>query len=160
MHALNPSLLPVEVPIRRRCEQAVHARGIGAKARHHIVRRDHVAEALRHLGAILDHHALREQPRCGLVIGDHPEVAHEPGPEARVDQVQDGVLNPANVLINRKPILRYFRREWRFVVTRVGVAVEVPRGVHEGVHRVRLAPRRAAAFGTGGVHEFRQAAKW
>jgi hypothetical protein len=38
-----------------------------------------------------------------------------------------------------------------------GVAVEVPAGIDEGVHRVSLAARRAPAFGAGDVYEVRHA---
>ncbi len=44
-------------------------------------------------------------------------------------------------------------------VLRVGVAIEVPARIDEGVHRVGLAPRRPAALGAGHVDELRHAAQ-
>ena len=41
----------------------------------------------------------------------------------------------------------------RVAILRVGVAVEVPARIDEGVHRVGLAPRRSAALRAGGVHK-------
>jgi hypothetical protein len=37
------------------------------------------------------------------------QIAHHLGPEARVDQVQNRVLHAANVLVDRKPVLRNLR---------------------------------------------------
>ena len=101
LNAFDARILPVEIAIGRRGEQAVQARRIGAVARDHLVRRDHVAQTLRHLRAVFDHHALREQALDRFVVRDHAQVAHELRPEARIDQVQDRMLDAANVLINR-----------------------------------------------------------
>ena len=84
----------------------VHARGVGAVAGHHVVGRNHVALRLGHLGAVFDDHALREQPPRRLVVDNQPQVAHHLGPEARVDQVQNGVLHAADVLVDGEPVLR------------------------------------------------------
>ena len=98
--------------------------------------------------------------RCdGLVIFDEAEVAHDLGPEARIDEVQDGVLDAANVLVDGEPVLQSCRIEWSLVVVRVGVAIEVPGRIDESVHGVGLAPRRASAFGAGGVDEVRHPAE-
>ncbi len=43
------------------------------------------------------------------------------------------------------------------IVVRIGVAIEIPGRIDERVHRVRLAPRRTAAFRASRVHEFRHA---
>jgi hypothetical protein len=51
-----------------------------------------------------DHHALREQPRTGSLFLDQPDIAHHLGEEARVDQVQNGVLHAADVLVDREPV--------------------------------------------------------
>ena len=44
-------------------------------------------------------------------------------------------------------------------IFRVGIAIEIPTGIDESVHRVGLAPRRPAAFGAGDVDELRHAAQ-
>ena len=160
LNAFNPRILPVEIAIGRRGEQAVQARGVGAVARDHLVGRDHVAQALRHLRAVFDHHALREQALDGLVVGDQAQVAHELGPEARIDQVQNGVLDAADVLVDAaiaEPVLRDLAVERRVVVARVGVAIEIPGRIDERVHGVGLAARRAATLRTRGIRELRHA---
>ena len=58
-------------------------------------------------------------------------------------QVQDRVLDAADVLVDRHPVVGDLAVPRRLVVVRVEVAQEVPGGVDEGVHRVGLAARRA-----------------
>ena len=94
-----------------------------------------------------------KQPMRRLVVDDHTQVAHHLGPEARIDQVQDGVLHAADVLVDGEPVLDHFRAERRAGVFCVGVAVEVPAGVDEGVHGVCLALGWPAALGTDSVDE-------
>ena len=103
---------------------------------------------------VVQHHALREQLGKGLVDLHQPEITHDLGPKPRVQQVQDGVLNPANVLVHATaasrvlgvahPVLRALGHH-RLGVSRVAVAHEVPRRIHKGVHGVGLAPRGLAA---------------
>ena len=56
-----------------------------------------------------------------------PEIAHHLAPKPRIEQVQNGVRNSADVLIDRKPVGDFCRIVRRFVVVRIGVAVEIPR---------------------------------
>ena len=62
---------------------------------------DHVALRFRHLGAALDHHALRQQAGERFIEPDQAQVADDLGEEPRVEQVQDGMLDPADVLVDR-----------------------------------------------------------
>ncbi len=39
----------------------------------------------------------------GFVVFNDADVAHDLGPEARIDQVENGVFDAADVLIDRKP---------------------------------------------------------
>ena len=159
LNAFDARILPVEIAVRWSGEQAVEARGVGAIASHHFVRTDDVAETLRHFGAIFNHHALREEAFDGFVMGDEAEVAHELGPEARVDEVKDSVLNAADVLVDGKPILRDFGIERSAVVVRVRVTIEIPGRIDEGVHGIGFAPRQTAALGTRRVDELGQTAE-
>src|SRR5439155_8746926 len=104
LYAFNPFILPIQITIRRCGEQTIETRGIGAVASHHLVWRDHVSKALGHLGTIFDHHTLGEQAFDRLIVLDKSEIAHTFGPEARIDEVKNGVLYVVNVLVNRKPI--------------------------------------------------------
>ena len=66
-------------------------------------------------------------------------------PETRVEQVQDRVLDPADILADGQPLLGDAAVE-RLLLGLAGEADEVPGRVREGVERVGLAPRiRAAA---------------
>src|SRR5829696_6037631 len=69
--------------------------------------------------------------------------------------MQYGVLDAAGVLVYREPLLSPLRVERSLIVVGREVTVPVPRGVHEGVHRVRLARGRAAAAGALRVVELR-----
>ena len=69
---------------------------------------DDVAFRLRHDVAVLEHHALRQQMRERLGVVDHAEVAEDARKEARVDQVQNRVLDAAAVEVDGTPV----RRPW------------------------------------------------
>ena len=121
----------------------------------HVVGIDDVALRLRHDRAVLEHHALRQQPRERLVEVDQADVAEHAREEPRVEQVQDRVLDAAAVEVDRHPVRRRRRIERQLVVLRIAEAQEVPRRVDERVHRVGLAPRRPAALRTRHVDELR-----
>ena len=78
-----------------------------------------------------------------------PEVRERLDEEARVEQVQDRVLDAADVLVDRHPARNGVAPPRLLVVGGVAVAQEVPGGVDEGVHRVGLAARRPAADRAG-----------
>ena len=60
------------------------------------------------LGAIgfVHHHALREQAGERLVHADVAGLVHGAGEEARIEQMQDRVLDAADILIDRQPVVR------------------------------------------------------
>ncbi len=105
---------------------------------------------------VVEHHALRQQVGEGLVVVHQPEVAHDLGPEARVKQVQDRVLDAADVLVGRHPVVGAgidhgrVRRARRRVDAVAGV---VPRRIDEGVHGVGFALGRLAALRAGAIDE-------
>src|SRR5215213_6539034 len=129
---------------------------VGAIAVNVLLRVDHVATALAHLLPVGPEYVpLVAKAGHGLVEVNQPKIAHNLGEEAGVEQVQNGVLYAAGVLVDGEPLLSPFGIERPLVVVRGEVTVPVPRGVHEGVHRVRLACGRAAATGTLGIVEVR-----
>ena len=89
-------------------------------------------------------HALGEEPGEGLVELQVAALAHRPGEEARVEQVQHGVLDAADVLVDRQPVVdrRPIHRLLRLRAAEAGV---VPGGVDKGIHGVSVALGRAAA---------------
>ena len=64
---LDALIAPVEVALGWRREDTEEARRVGAVALDEIVGLDRVALRLAHLGAVLDHHPLREQVHERLV---------------------------------------------------------------------------------------------
>ena len=71
------------------------------------------------------HHALREQAGEGLLHVDQADMGQCPGPEPGVEQVQDRVLDPADVLLDRQPLLDHFRIE-RLIRRLAGKTQEIP----------------------------------
>src|SRR2546422_1523830 len=63
------------------------------------------------------------------------DIPHDLGKKPHVDQVEDGVLDPTDVLVHRKPEFDGRLVDGRGGNLGVGVPVKVPRGVNEGVHR-------------------------
>ncbi len=72
-------------------------------------------------------------------------MVQRPGDEARVQKVQHGVLDAADILIDRHPVVGG-RPVDRLDGRRVGEAGEIPRRVDKGVERVGFAPSVAAAM--------------
>jgi len=107
-----------------------------------------------------NHHALGQQVLERLVGADKTFVTHQLVEEARVQQVQDGVFDTADVLVNRQPVVsRRFLDQAAFIV-RGRVTGVVPRGLDEGVHRVGFAFGRCATFRAAALIEFRHARQW
>ena len=78
--------------------------GVGAVAGDQVVGVDGVAARLRHALAVeAEDLALVEQPLERLVLLDQADVAHHLRPLAGVQQVHDGVLGAAGVLVDRGP---------------------------------------------------------
>ena len=95
-------------------------------------------------------HALGEQARERLLDRQQALVLQGAGDEAGVQQVQDRVLDAADVLVDRHPVVRGFLAHGLGGLG-VGEAGEVPAAVDEGVQRVGLALGLGAAGRTGGV---------
>src|SRR5438105_1695456 len=156
-------ILPIEFAIRRGGEQRVHAGAVSTVALNHLIRGDDVTQTFGHLGSALDDHALRKQAFGGFVVLDQSHVAHEFSPEARVNEMQNGVFNPANILIDAlisKPVAGLIAVERRLIILRVRITIEIPRRIDERVHRVSLTSRRAAAFWASGIDELRHLGQW
>ncbi len=98
------------------------------------------------------HHALGEQALERLVALDQPFIPHQLVEEARVQQVQHGMLDAADVLVDRQPVFGALVQHRR-IVARRGVAGVVPARLEEGVEGVGLALGRPAAHRAGGVDE-------
>ncbi len=140
--ALDAARIPRPALIPRADEHQVRPHRVGAVAVHQVVRVHHVAAALGHLlGVLAQDDALVEQPQHRLVEVHQPQIAHDLGPEAGVEQVHRGVLDAAGVLVHGQPG-HGGRVDGAQVVVGAQVAVLVPRRVHERVHGVRVPPGR------------------
>ena len=101
---------------------------------------EHGAAVLLRLEDGVGHHALREERVEGFggAFGQVARLDHRAGEEAGIEQVQDRMLDAADILVDIHPVIDLCRVRWRFGPGR-GEAGVVPTGIHEGVHRVRLA---------------------
>ncbi len=146
-------VVPVHALFRRRGEE--HPQPCHVRARLPDKLADPDADVLgrRHRLAVQADHALGMQGPAWLLYFHHSHVGERAGEEPEEYQVAGGVLDAADVLVNRQPLIRFGLAERQLVVPRVGVAQVIPRRVHERVHRVRVAPRRPAAFRAGRVDE-------
>src|SRR5437762_996396 len=139
LNTFDSCVLPIKVTVGRRSEQAVESCSIGAMAGYHFIWSHYVAQALGHFRAILDHHALRKEALNRLVVRYQAHVAHEFGPEAGINKVEDRVFYATDVLVNGEPVSNDLRVKRSLAVLGIRVAIEVPGRVYEGVHGVGLA---------------------
>src|SRR3989304_1708462 len=70
-----------------------------------------------------------------------------------VEEVEDRVLDPADVLVHRHPVVDGLGIRHPAVVLRRAIPEEIPRGLDEGVHRVGVAAARPPAARAPRVHE-------
>ena len=111
----------------------------------HLGRR-HVS-AVRLLIGLVHHHALREHAGERLVHADMAGRLHRAGEEAAVEQMQDRVLDAADILVDRHHPVGHVKRGRRVLVPGIGEARKVPGRIHEGVHGVGFALGLAPHFG-------------
>ena len=67
--------------------------------------------------------------------------------------MQNGMLDAANVLVNRSPVIYLVLVKRQLVVMRVSVAEIIPGRTDKGIHGIGLTPCRLAALRAGAVHE-------
>src|SRR5690606_12402758 len=89
-------------------------------------------------------HALTEQVVERLVARHQAGIAQQLVEEARVQQVQNGVFNTADVLVDRQPVVGFFRVDYVHIVLRRAVTGVIPGRLHYGVEGVGFAECRLA----------------
>ena len=94
---------------------------------------------------LMHHHALREQPGKRLIDAGMSGLVHGASEEARIEQMQDRVLDAADVLVDGKPFIDDLAIGWRGLDPWIGETGEIPRRVDKSIHCVGLAPRRSGA---------------
>ena len=107
------------------------------------------------------HHPLREQgvERLDRFFGEMAGQRHGAREEPRIQQVQNRMLDPADVLVHVHPVIGFVAhgRDFR---PRGREPYEIPGTVHEGVHRVGFPQRASAALGTLAAPPFVVAGEW
>ena len=152
--ALDGLGIPVEVLLGRGDKQDRQTHGVGAVGLDNRARGHDVALGLGHGVAVLVlDHALAQQVGEGLVHAQQAQVAQRLGKEAAVEQVQNGVLDAADVVIDGHPTVGSLAGEGQLGVVRIGIAQVIPAGASEGVHGIGLALGRATADRAGGLVE-------
>ena len=94
------------------------------------------------------HHALGQQAFERLVTIDQSQVTHDLVVKARVQQVQNGVLDAANVQIHGQPILGALVQHGTGIGA--GITGKIPTGLHKGVKGVGVALCRLSLAIQGG----------
>ena len=106
---LDTSVVPLGVLLGWADEERVKPHRVGPIPLDQGVRGDHVSLGLRHLVPGLGDHPLREEALERLGEGDHPDVPEDLHDEPRVKQVEDGVLDSPDVLVDREPPIHCIR---------------------------------------------------
>ena len=152
--ALDGLGIPVEVLLGRGDKQDRQTHGVGAVGLDDRARGHDIALGLGHGVAVLVlDHALAQQVGEGLVHTQQTQVAQCLGKEAAVEQVQNGVLDATDVVIDGHPAVGSLAGEGQLGVVRIGIAQVIPAGAGKGVHGIGLALSRAAADRAGGLVE-------
>ena len=148
--ALDARRRSTPCPLGRPHEEDVEAHGVGAVALDRLVGRDDVALRLRHLRAAAVDHPLVNRRANGSRKPTRPMSFITFVKKRAYSRCSTACSMPPMYWFDRQPVVGDLARSnGGLVVPRVGVAEEVPRRVDERVHRVRLAPRRAAARRAG-----------
>jgi len=96
------------------------------------------------------HHALREERGKRLGKFELANMFECARPKTGIEQMQNRVLDAADILFHRKP-LSHFLRIKRSIIGLACKAQEIPRAIDKSVERIGLACRLSAAFGTASV---------
>ncbi len=156
VYTLDTLRVPRFHHLQRSHEHLIQPERIRAVFRKDVVRVDDVPPRLRHLLPIFtENQALVNQSMEGLRGGNVPEIEQDLVPEARVQQVQDGVFRTAHVKVHTRPrdqsrgiwallagthpVGFGFTAAKAFVVLRVQVPQVIPATARPLRHGVRLA---------------------
>ena len=104
------------------------------------------------------HHALGKQPLEWFRDIKPPDPLERARPETGVEQVEDRMFNPADILANGQPAFGLFLIE-RGVFGLRGEADEIPATVDKCIKRIGFAPRGFFAIGAGDMFPRRVALK-
>ena len=139
--------------MRWRGKENEQACRIGTVLGHQGIRVDGIALRFAHLRTILEHHPLCQKSLKRLIDIVVTEVTQHFGKETCIEQVQNGVFYPADVLIYPQPVVCIFLvNAYFFPLFGVGrIAELVPARLHERIKRIGLTDRFTAALRTVAV---------
>ena len=100
--------------------------------------------AIRVLVGLVTDHALREEAGERFGIAHQTQFGHGAGEITRIEKMQDGVLDAADILVHRHPVVGACLVHRR-IGMRIGEAQEVPGGIRERVQRIGVPNCRALA---------------
>ena len=118
-------VLPVDIVLGRAGESHGESDRVDT-VRVDLVPQVHPALALGHFGTAGKHHPLVEQGAERLGEADVAEIEQDLRDEPRVEQVQDGVFDPTDILVDGRPAVRLRRVERPAVVVRVHEPEKIP----------------------------------
>jgi len=145
---------PLQIAFRGRRKQDKQAGGIRAVFFYDFFRRYNVAFGFGHFRAILDDHALRQQIFEGFVSVNKAGILENLGEKPGIQQMQDRVLYPADILVDRQPIVGFVQVPRRFGVAWIRIAVIIPGRANKSIHGVGFPAGRFTAFWTSTIHKF------
>ena len=155
VQARKAVFIPQQLLVGRSHEQNVATHGIGTVGGNHVFRRNDVALRLRHNVAVLvEHHTLAQQIRERLIEVQHALVAQHLREEAAVEQMQNSMLDAADVLVDRQPRIRLSGIERALGVVRIGIAHVIPARARKRVHGIGLTTSLATALRARALREF------
>ena len=117
-------------------------------------RRNNVAQRFTHLSTVFDYHALSQQVAERFIIINQACVTQNLYKEAGIQQMQNSMLNTADILVYRTPIVIEFLVKRHLVVVCVGITQIIPGGAQEGVHGIGFTGCVSTAFRAFAVNEF------
>ena len=116
--ALHRDVRPIDVLVHGRGEHHGQADGVGPPLLDERQGFDHVPSALGQGRPLVDHHPLVDERLERLHEADQPQIEQCLDDEPGVEQMEDGVLDPADVGVHGKPPLDRFLRPCLPVVVR------------------------------------------
>ena len=152
MRTLHTGVHPFQRLLGRRGKHGEQAYRVGTVTINKPLRVNGVALRFRHLGAVLQHHALSQQTGKRFIRDQQAFIAHQLVKEARVQQVQHGVFDTTDIVVDRQPVIGTLIQH-AVVLVGAGITCEIPGRFKKRIKGVGFTLGTATAFRTAGVNE-------
>ena len=150
---VHTCIRPFQRLLWRGCKHRKQTNRIRAVFINQLLRINRVAFRLRHLRAVFQHHALRQQIRKRLIRFYKTFITQQFVEETRVQQMQNRMLNTAHILIDWQPIIRTLIQHRRIII-RTGITRVIPRRFKESIKSICFTACRRTALRTGALSKF------